>query len=91
MGVNPETNKFEPLTEDTAFADRIGSELFDPAAPLTRLLRLDGTPAPSHWSVFTVGELVTIKDYTFRVAYIGETAILLEPVKPTDALKGEQL
>ena len=44
------------------------------------LLRPDGSPVPKHWSKFAVGEDVVIKDYTFRVAYIGETSILFEPV-----------
>jgi hypothetical protein len=46
------------------------------------LLRPDGSAVPAHWAVFTVGEHVVIKDYTFKVAYIGETAILFEPVGP---------
>ena len=45
-------------------------------------VRPDGSPVPEHWSIFTVGEEVTIKDYTFKVAYIGESAILFEPVGP---------
>jgi hypothetical protein len=48
-----------------------------------RLLRPNGDPVPKHWSTFTLGELVVIKDYTFKVAYIGETAITFEPVGPT--------
>lgn len=30
-----------------------------------QLLRPDGTPVPKHWSVFTAGEHVVVKDYTF--------------------------
>jgi hypothetical protein len=45
-----------------------------------QLLRPDGTPVPKHWSVFKVGEQVVIKNYTFKVAYIGESNILFEPV-----------
>lgn len=76
--MNPDTNRFEPLT------DAAGEKKPDPHEhpdkdPLA-LLRPDGSPVPSHWPVFAVGEMVVIKDYTFRVAYIGETAILFEPV-----------
>jgi hypothetical protein len=44
------------------------------------LVRGDGSPVPSHWPVFKQGEHVVIKDYTFRVAYLGESVMLLEPV-----------
>lgn len=44
------------------------------------LVRPDGSPVPKHWATFRVDELVVIKDYTFRVAYIGESNILFEPV-----------
>lgn len=47
-----------------------------------RLLRPDGTPVPEHWSVFTVGEHVVVKGYTFKAAYLNETTIVLEPVGP---------
>jgi hypothetical protein len=113
MAMNPDTNRFEMLTE--AEDDRIGREIegvlrektsrlpaTDPEDPtgmsdcmrglmeneargsaaMTRLVRPDGTPVPKHWTVFTQGELVAIKGYTFKVAYIGETSILFEPVGP---------
>lgn len=53
---------------------------------LNTLLRPDGTPVPKHWSIFRVGENVVIKDYTFKVAYIGEGNILFEPVGPATKL-----
>jgi hypothetical protein len=53
---------------------------------LNTLLRPDGTPVPKHWSVFRVGENVVIKEYTFKVAYIGESNILFEPVGPATKL-----
>jgi hypothetical protein len=76
--MNPDSNKFEPVyarddektTEEPVKNEPVG------------LLRADGTPVPKHWSVFKVGEHVVIKDYTFEVKYIGETAILFEPVGP---------
>lgn len=48
------------------------------------LLRPNGEPVPRHWPVFSTGEDVRIKDYMFRVAYIGETNLLLEPVGPVE-------
>ncbi len=83
--MNPETNKFEKLElDDNYLKDKIESlgEQFE-----KKLIRPDGTPVPDTWMVFLVGELVEIKNYTFRVAYIGESNILFEPIKPEDALK----
>lgn len=75
--MNPDTNKFEPLMEGdapTALKLKLGMDKL--------LFRPDGTLVPKHWSVFQVGEHVVIKDYTFKVAYVGETSILFEPVGP---------
>ena len=49
---------------------------------VTQLVRPNGSPVPEHWSVFKIGEEIVIKNYTFKVAYIGESAILFEPVGP---------
>lgn len=68
MAINPGTNKIEPIL-NLLKGD---------------LVRPDGSKVPKHWSTFRVGELVTIKDYTFKVAYIGEANILFEPVGPVD-------
>jgi len=98
--MNPETNRFEKLTK----VSKPGySELEGEVRNLKKaleaqsacdngsvLLRPNGTPVPKHWTVFTIGELVDIKGYTFRVAYIGETNILFEPVSPTDTLGGQR-
>ena len=89
--MNPETNRFEPLSIDDgtdaealekAFAERLESvmgaaEAVQPAS----LVRPDGTPVPEHWPIFKVDEEVVVKGYVFRVAYIGETTLLLEPVR----------
>ena len=85
--MNPETNRFEELREaanleprlDKAELDSLRGKLAQ-AVEQERLLRPDGTPVPKHWSVFQVGEQVVVKDYTFKVAYIGESTLLLEPV-----------
>ena len=66
MGMNPETNKLETL--------------IDPFDDPTRLVRPNGEPVPKHWSVFKEGEELVVKNYTFRVAHIGEKHLLLEPV-----------
>ena len=71
--MNPETNRFEELKQDLA-------EKLIQREP--RLLRPDGSPVPEHWSIFTVDEHVNVKNYTFKVAYIGEQTLLLEPVGP---------
>jgi hypothetical protein len=43
------------------------------------LLRPDGSPVPKHWSVFKEGELIEVKGSTFKVAYINESSVTLEP------------
>lgn len=68
--MNPDTNQFEQLRE-----------LIDGPMKLPTLLRPDGSPVPAHWTVLAVDEKVEVKGYTFRVAYINETTLILEPVK----------
>ncbi len=88
--MNPDTNRFEPLKTSTreALDKQQEAQLESLKGQLAalqqrgELVRADGTPVPKHWSVFQVGEHVVIKNYTFKVAYIGETAILFEPVGP---------
>jgi hypothetical protein len=80
--MNPKTNNFEPLTE---VAMKAASNALEPF----QLLRPDGSPVPKTWSVFQVGESVVIKGYTFKVAYIGESNILFEPVGPVEIGKVE--
>jgi hypothetical protein len=87
--MNPETNKFEGLTEETT--DALKKELTAKERRLgkalaghqeKRLLRPNGEPVPEHWPVFSVGEKVVVKNYTFKVAHIGESHLLLEPTGP---------
>jgi hypothetical protein len=75
--MNPETNKFEELRELLAPDNKPLLNQLESC-----LLRANGSEVPKHWTTFKLGELVVIKDYTFKVAYIGETAILFEPVGP---------
>lgn len=89
MGMNPETNKFEPLHEPDQNELKRLSEQFGKLVGKQEslLIRPDGSPVPSHWATFAIDELVVIKGYTFRVKYIGESAILFEPVKPIEPIK----
>lgn len=64
--MNPETKRFEHLTQ----------------SPLGQLLRPDGTPVPSHWAVFKADEIVTIKNYDFKILHVGDDTLLLKPVGP---------
>ena len=84
--MNPITNKFEqliavPAAEPSeALLKALEGKVLDEAS--TRLLRPDGSPVPPHWSTYQVGEIVFLKGYEFRVAYIGESTLLLEPFGP---------
>lgn len=93
--MNPDTNRFEELRPEIQESLKNQSKEIerrlrqmqrqleeDPTYGKPVLLRPNGTPVPEHWSVFTVGENVVIKNYTFHVAHIGESHILFEPVGP---------
>lgn len=94
--MNPDTNRFEPLDKMQNEADLSKlNQQFEDNKELLRatlkaqtshdepiLIRPDGSPVPKHWSIFTVGEKVAIKNYTFRVGHISESTILFEPVGP---------
>lgn len=49
---------------------------------LSHLIRADGSPVPDHWATFKQGEHVVLKNYTFKVGYIGDAVLVLEPVGP---------
>jgi len=94
--MDPNSNRFVPLSiaveggedEHAALRRKLDQarealgmpDLLNVPFPADALVLPDGKPVPKHWSVFTVGEDVVIKGYTFRVAYVGETSILFEPV-----------
>ena len=84
--MNPNTNRFEQLVPQ-ALEDEV-EKLKATLAGQSPLVRPDGSPVPETWSTFSQGEQVVIKGYTFRVAYIGETAILFEPVGPEHLTTG---
>lgn len=73
--MNPDTNKFEPLgnlikPEDTEKLNWPG------------LIRPNGKPVPKHWTILKVDQKVIVENYTFKVAHIGESYLILEPVGP---------
>jgi hypothetical protein len=81
--MNPNTNKFEKVSsdEDTYNQEEANKELLKILKSEQRKFkRADGSPVPEHWPVFELGEHIVIKDYTFKVAYVGETSILFEPI-----------
>lgn len=82
--MNPDTNRLESLTMDPKLKRALDQEVEGLKSAIERqaLVRPDGSPVPEHWSIFTVGECVAIKTHTFRVAYIGESTLLLEPIGP---------
>lgn len=88
-----DTDQKEDLGEDQEsiarlkrMIQRLGEQdNIGPRAPTsTTLMRPNGEPVPEHWTQFKVGECVVIKGYTFKVAYLGETAILFEPISIPD-------
>lgn len=95
--MNPDTNKFEKLFTPKDIITKFKDEqllkhiktLEEHLSPLI-LVRADGTPVPQHWSIFTIGELVIIKNYTFKVVHIGESYILFEPVKSIQLLQSTE-
>jgi len=92
--MNPDTNRFEMLKSvEELFEDIPETQLESMkkmfVATNSKLVRPNGKPVPGHWSIFKVGEEVVIKNYTFKVAYIGETSILFEPVGIVEIGKGK--
>lgn len=95
--INPETNRFEKLFEvskDTEKANELvkkaiaDGRIKDMSSP--KLLRPDGSPVPDHWPIFSEGEEISIKGYTFKVKAIGEDYLLFEPVGPLVILGGKK-
>lgn len=46
------------------------------------LIKPNGTPISHHLTNFRVDEQVVIKDYTYRVACVGDGYLVVEPVGP---------
>jgi hypothetical protein len=90
--MNPDTNRFEALrttsenTKEVCSLEQEIQKFQQKILSLQGLVRPNGEPVPAHWSVFTIGELVTIKNYTFKIIYMNEGTIVLEPVKAEDVL-----
>lgn len=53
-------------------------------AGLPIIVKPDGSPFPHHMSILKIGDMVPIRGQTFKVAYVGETSVLLEPMGPLD-------
>lgn len=84
--MNPETGRLEALQQ------RHEDQLAEVAKRLqgvhrSDLVRPDGSAVPAHWAIFTAGDLVTVKRHTFKVVYMNEFTLILEPVKPGDMSK----
>jgi len=88
--VNPKSNKFEQLRK-ADWAEQQEKMLSEQLRQITaaqeelvrgshQLVRPNGEPVPKHWAVFTVGERVVLKDYTFEVVDISEDRILFKPM-----------
>lgn len=75
MALNEETNKFEMVKKPTI--EEL-ERLIDKHKNI--LIRPDGSVVPDTWLVFKEDELVVVKDHTFRIAHIGETYVVIEPV-----------
>lgn len=88
--MNPDTGRFEPLAAATAEQvkelEKRYAGLYAAAAGETVLVRPDGSPVPPHWAVYAQGDLVVINAHTFKVVYINECTLVLEPVRPETAL-----
>jgi len=82
--MNPDTNRFEPLYEPTEqqkeLLKKLTTQCKNKEFHVQKLLRPDGSLVPEHWSIFKIGEEIVIKNYTFKIGYIGESTLLLEPV-----------
>lgn len=83
--MNPDSNKFEELMRTKEELEELskGKPSYQSAldnALTESLLRPNGEPVPKHWSTFTVNDNVVINDYTFKIAHIGESYMVVEPV-----------
>ncbi len=52
-----------------------------------QLLQPNGEPVPKTWIRFQVGEVVQLKSWSFKVAYINESSIMLEPYGPLKSVE----
>lgn len=87
--MNQENNRIEPInnTKEEEFKAKLAHLGLKAEDFHNNLLKPDGTPIPKHITIFKEGELIVCKNYTFRVAYMNETTLVLEPVSPLDELK----
>ena len=88
MGLNPDTDKIEELSliKDIRkdLKQRKGEDIarqIEIAQTRGQLVRPDGSLVPKHWAIFSIGELVKLKDSTFKVIYFNESFLILEPAE----------
>ena len=87
MAVDPETNRIVKCeVPDEAQA----MYLKNLEGARSDLVSVNGDPIPKYWTILKEGELVVVKNYTFRVAYMNDAGVLLEPVSPADSLQASQ-
>lgn len=91
MALNRETNKIEPVTEvdDALLAEKMARLQLQDDAFHPGIVRADGSPVPKTWALFKVGELVVLKDNTFKVAHFNESCVVLEPADLSIAKEGK--
>ena len=87
MSPDPDSDKFKMLIGDTttegcprhmnAVFNKINQRL-GVEGPL--VFRADGDPVPPHRALFNVGENVVVGNCTFRIGYINDATMVLEPV-----------
>lgn len=83
MAINPETNKIEPALKELFGEGQQFVPVLPGRSPLPgQLVRPNGEPVPDHWPILAMDEEIVIKGYVFAIRYIGETSIVLEPVRP---------
>lgn len=81
--MNPQDGKFEQLARIAADGgSNVGAHIAQGDLK-SQLVRADGTPISSHWSVFELGETLELKGNRFRVAGITEDSVILKPEIPT--------
>ena len=82
------SNKYEKDKKTLAEIKEIIKESSNTVNPLhPDLVKLDGSPIPKSAIIFKIGELIEIKGYTYRLAYMNENTLVSEPVRPEDALQ----
>ena len=83
MAIDPETNKIHPCGVPSS---AMALKLAEMENVYSGIVQANGKPVPSHWTILKVDEKIVVSNYTFRVAYMNESCVVLEPVSPLDTL-----